>query len=80
MENIKIQELITLCKLESSILVDGKINPDEEGYFACENDKERIIDLVKLQEKYTYGWYIAAESLEEQIKSINEFKKYIIEQ
>lgn len=75
----KQKELLDLCKLEQSILTDGKINPDVEGYFPCTEDEERLSELIKLQEKYTYGWYIARECLEDQIKSINKFKAYIIE-
>ena len=75
----KQKELLDLCKLEQSILIDGKINPDVEGCFPCLEDEERLTELIKLQDKYTYGWYIARECLEEQIKSINKFKAYIIE-
>lgn len=75
----KQKELLELCKLEQSILTAGKINSDEEGYFPCPEDEERLTELIKLQDKYTYGWYIARECLEDQIKSINKFKAYIIE-
>ena len=75
----KQKELLDLCKLEQSILTDGKIKPDAEGYFPCVEDEERLSELIKLQEEYTYGWYIARECLEDQIKSINKFKAYIIE-
>ena len=78
-KNVKQKELLELCKLEQSILSDGKINPDKDGYFPCEADSERVSVLYKLQEKYSYGWYIAEESLEDQIKSINKFKAYIID-
>lgn len=75
----KQKELLELCKLEQSILTDGKINPDTEGYFPCAEDEPRVKEFAKLQDKYTYGWYIARECLEDQIKSINRFKTYIIE-
>lgn len=75
----KQRELLELCKLEQSILTGGKINPDKEGLFPSEEDNKRVSELGKLQEKYTYGWYIARECLEDQIKSINRFKAYIIE-
>ena len=75
----KQKELLQLCKLEQSILTEGKINSDEEGYFPSKEDEERVKDLYTLQEKYSYGWYIATESLEDQIKSINKFKEFIIE-
>lgn len=64
MDKIKIKELKTLCELEFSILNSRKI------------DLECLYDL---QDKYTYGWYIAEQTMDEQIKSINDFKKYIIE-
>lgn len=82
MQNIDItkqKELLELCKLEQSILTEGKIVSDNDGYFPSEKDSERVSELGKLQEKYTYGWYIARECLEDQIKSINRFKAYIIE-
>ena len=75
----KQKELLELCKLEQSILTEGKINPDAKGYFPCAEDEKRLSELIKLQDKYTYGWYIAKEGIEDQIKSINEFKVYIIE-
>ena len=78
-DNTKQKELLELCKLEQSILTNGKINPDKEGYFPSEKDSGRVSKLGELQEKYTYGWYIARECLEDQIKSINKFKAYIIE-
>ncbi len=78
MDKTKIEELKVLCELELSILNDGKIDPDPDGYFESKKDRERLIDFTELQEKYSYGWYIARQSIEEQIKSINEFKDYII--
>lgn len=79
MSNDKRVELLTLCKLEMSILNDGKIQPDETGYFPSKEDEERVCELNKLQDKYCYGWYIAKESLADQILSINKFKQFIIE-
>ena len=75
----KTKDLIELCKLELSILTDGKIIPNKSGIFPSIMEQERVHELGKLQEKYNYGWYIAEQSMEDQIKSINEFKKYIIE-
>ena len=75
----KQKELIDLCNLERSLLIDGKINPDSEGYLPCIEGEERLSEFTKLQEKYNYGWYIARDSLEDQIKGINMFKAYIIE-
>lgn len=79
MDKIKIEELKKLCELELSILNNGKIDPDKDGYYEATYDRCRVKDLGDLQEKYTYGWYIAEQTMEEQIKSINDFKKYIIE-
>lgn len=79
MNKTKIEELKVLCELELSILNDGKIEADESGFFESLKDRDRIRGLAELQEKYTYGWYIAEQTVEEQIKSINDFKKHIIE-
>lgn len=79
MDKTKIEELKVLCELELSILNDGKIQADESGFFESEKDRDRVRGLGDLQEKYTYGWYIAEQTIEEQINSINVFKKYIIE-
>lgn len=79
MDKTKIEELKVLCELELSILNNGKIEADESGFFESLKDKDRIRGLIELQEKYTYGWYIAEQTVEEQIKSINDFKKHIIE-
>lgn len=75
----KVNELMILCQLEQSILCLGKIMPDNDGFFTSEEDWPRTRKFENLQEKYTYGWYIAEQSLEDQIKSLNEFKKYIID-
>ena len=75
----KINELMVLCELEQSILCLGKITPDEEGFFTSEIDRPRVKKFEDLQEKYMYGWYIAEQTIEEQIQSINDFKKFIIE-
>lgn len=75
----KVNELMVLCELEQSILCLGKITPDDEGFFTSEIDRPRVRKFEKLQEKYTYGWYIAEQTIEEQIQFINEFKKFIID-
>lgn len=79
MDKNKIEELKVLCELELSILNDGKIEGDESGFFESVKDRNRTKGLADLQEKYSYGWYIAERTVEDQIKSINDFKKYIIE-
>lgn len=75
----KVNDLMILCELEQSILCLGKIMPDDDGYFTAEIDYPRVRKFENLQVKYTYGWYIAEQTIEEQIQSINEFKKFIIE-
>lgn len=72
------QDLILLTKVEEDILLNGRIFPDNEGYYACEKDKARVKGLESLMEKYHYGWYIAHESLKEQIVSIIKFKLYVL--
>lgn len=79
MNKVKIKELKTLCELEFSILNYGKIDKDATGFMNETYEDRRLEGLFDLQDKYTYGWYIAEQTMEEQIKSINEFKKYIIE-
>lgn len=74
----KINDLIILCELEQSILCLGKINPDEEGFFPSDIDLPRVRKFEGLQNKYRYGWYIAEQTIEEQIQTINDFKKFII--
>lgn len=74
----KLEELCVLNELENSILSQGKIELSENGFDPVEKDKPRLEEFFKLQEKYTYGWYIAQESLWEQIRSINRFKEFII--
>lgn len=74
----KVNDLMVLCELEQSILCFGKITPDEEGFFTSEIDYPRVRKFENLQDKYTYGWYIAEQSIEDQIQSINDFKKFII--
>ena len=73
MDNSKIIELMILCKLEMSILTNGKIKPDNTGYFASDIENDRLDMFYKLQEKYHYGWYIAEQPIEEQLQSINDF-------
>lgn len=81
MKNIDIlrkQDLLTLCKLERSILLTGPIRADDNG-FDSEEDQIRLKEFYELQKKYSYGWYISQDSLDGQIKAINDFKKYIID-
>lgn len=74
----KYEEIKSLLKLQLDILQNGKIIQDESGLFESEKDRERLQGLFALQDKYTYGWYIAEQSLDEQIISISQFIEYII--
>lgn len=78
MDSVKVCEIKELCELEISILNNGKIEADEEGYFINKKEEKRTKKLNELMTKYSYGWYITKESLEEQIISINNFKKFIM--
>lgn len=78
---IPIYEIAALSQLETSIINDGMIKPDEEGFFTCEEDRERTAALSALMDKYRYGWYIAHEPTAfDQLRSINQFKLYILSQ
>lgn len=73
------RELKILSGVELDILENGKIEADADGYFATKKDAERIRLLEDVMNQYTYGWYIAKlPSVEAQVKSIAEFKIYII--
>lgn len=78
----KLQEIANLTALEMDIIQFGKIEKRvEHEPFESAFDFERLkrFHFDELQDKYNYGWYIAEESLEEQIKSIEKFKLYIME-
>ena len=70
-------EIAVLQQLYKSIEVDGPIKPDESGFFTSPDDKERTAGLEYLQDKYTYGWYIAEQKEVEQLNSLNVFMYYI---
>ena len=79
----KLQEIMNLTMLEADIIQFGKIEND--GYEYCPSltgyDIERLkrFNFFKLQDKYSYGWHIAEDSLEDQIKEIEKFKLYILD-
>ena len=78
----KLQEIANLTALELDLIQFGKIEKRvEHEPFETIYDSERLkrFHFDELQEKYLYGWYIAEQTLEEQIKSIDEFKLYILE-
>lgn len=78
MEKIVLDELKILCELEMDILTNGEITADSTGYFPTKSDNHRLHGLYQLQDKYSYGWYIASDFIDEQIKKINEFKMFIL--
>ena len=79
----KLQEIMNLTMLEADIIQFGKIENDGDEYFPSptRHDRERLrrFNFYRLQDKYGYGWYIEKDSLEDQIKEIEKFKIYIIE-
>ena len=82
----KLQEIMNLTMLEADIIQFGKIENDEndEDEFCLSttlHDTERLskFKFFKLQNKYNYGWYISDYSLEDQIKEIEKFKLYIMD-
>ncbi len=77
-----LQEIAILTELEMDIINFGEIKKEnEQEPFECESDFERLesYHFFELQDKYSYGWYIAEQLLKEQIKSIEKFKLYIID-
>jgi len=82
----KLKDLEILAKLKLDIIQNGKIrqedinDPDGIEYpYPCKQDQDRVKALESIQEKYTYGWYIATETLEEQLSSITKFEQYILD-
>lgn len=78
----KYQEILNLTMLEADIIQFGKIEKRNDSEpFESDYDKKRLerYRFHELQNKYTYGWYIAEDSLDEQIKQIELFKVYIME-
>lgn len=77
-----LQEIMNLTMLEADIIQFGKIESDKENFpFETKHDRERLekFKFFRLQDKYNYGWYIAEDSLENQIKEIEKFKLYIMD-
>lgn len=78
----KLQEILNLTMLEADIIQFGKIEKRNDlEPFECERDEKRLekYRFYELQDKYGYGWYIAEDSLDDQIKQIELFKIYIME-
>lgn len=78
----KLQEIMNLTMLEADIIQFGKIENNEDEFFPSptRHDIERLtrFNFFKLQNKYSYGWYISNDSLENQIKEIEMFKLFIL--
>ena len=82
--NEKLMDIKVLAELKLDIINNGKIRQTEtmcDGFrepFECEEDKCRAKGLYSVMKKYAYGWYIAEETLEEQLQSITRFEEYIL--
>lgn len=83
--NEKLNDIKVLAELKLDIIKNGKIRQttqkDFDGVeypFPCKQDEDRIKGLESIMNKYTYGWYIATETLEEQLLSITKFEQYIL--
>lgn len=82
--NEKLMEIKALAELKVDIIKNGKIRQqesDSDGFeypFPCKEDEDRIKELNSIMNKYSYGWYIATETLEEQLLSITKFEEYIL--
>lgn len=80
----KLMDIKILAELKLDIIKNGKIRQmpnDFDGFeypFPCKEDEHRIKGLESVMDKYTYGWYIATETLEEQLQSITKFELYIL--
>lgn len=80
----KLNDIKLLAELKLDIIKNGKIRQMKKDYdgfeypFPCAKDQDRIKGLESVMDKYTYGWYIATETLEEQILSITKFEQYIL--
>ena len=85
MMNEILMDIKVLTELKLDIIKNGKIRQtkeeDVDGLrypFACKEDLDRVKGLESVMEKYTYGWYIATETLEEQLQSITKFEQYLL--
>lgn len=80
----KLMDIKVLTELKLDIIKNGKIRQMEKYFdgfkcpFPCEEDEGRIKGLESVMDKYDYGWYIATETLEEQLQSITKFEQYIL--
>ena len=83
--NELLMDVKVLAELKLDIIKNGKIRQTKEKDFdgcrypfPCREDESRINGLDSIMDKYTYGWYIATETLEEQLQSITKFEQYIL--
>lgn len=77
----QLQELLTLTQLELDIILHGKIEKNVENEpWEDAKSRDRLVKFrfYELQDKYTYGWYIAELDIIGQLRSINVFKDYIL--
>ena len=80
----KLQEIMNLTMLEADIIQFGKIEDDGDEYYpeTTRHDSKRLerFNFYRLREKY-YGYEVclARYSLEDQIREIESFKSYIME-
>jgi hypothetical protein len=66
----RLKDIEKLHKVESFILTNGR---------AIELEDKDMLDLLEgVMQDYNYGWYITDEDVFYQLKSINEFKIYIL--
>jgi len=80
----KLNHLKILDELKLDIIKNGKIRQMEKDFdgfeypFPCEEDIDRIKSLEHVMDVYCYGWYIATETLEEQLLSLTKFEHHIL--
>ncbi len=82
--NEKLMDIKILAELKLDIIKNGKIRrlencPYNEIPCTHKDDEDRVKGLYSLMDKYTYGWYIVTETLEEQLASITRFELYILD-
>jgi len=84
------QDAIEDCKILNdlilSILEKGKVQ-DSGSEFPCEaaHERQRLIGVYKLMDKYCYGWYFTVDTQkgrvftqDEQIQNVAQFQQYIL--
>lgn len=80
----KLKDIKILMDLKLDIIKNGKIRQMEKDFdgfkypLVCNEDESRVKGLESVMNKYNYGWYIATETLIEQLQSITKFEQYIL--